>query len=132
MANGNLLEDLEKIVPFMLRAKNVEVGRDRLSQIRNRLAFLLVTEELSENSRDKILRTFPCPVYQALTMADIARLFGFQGTKVLGFRRSSLSSAAQRVFKGRMLPKPMPAPAGPGEPAPDKTSQKKTLRCRFS
>lgn len=100
-------EDFEKLAPFMLKSRAVEVGRDRLWQIRNRLAFVLVTEDISENSRDKIVRTFPCPVYQALTTEDVVRILGFQGTKVLGFRRSPLCSAAQRAFKGCCLPKPV-------------------------
>lgn len=106
MMEDNPFDSLERLAPFMLKARAVEVGRDRLWQIRNKLAFLLVTTDLAENSREKLLKAFPCPIYQALTMEDIARLFGYQGTKVLGFRRSPLSTTAQRAFKGRMLPRP--------------------------
>ena len=97
------MERLRKLAPFMLRARAVEVGRDRLSQIRNRLAFLLITEDLSENSRKKMLEDFPCPVYQCLTSADIEELFGFRGTKVLGFRRSPLSVSVLGELKGFLV-----------------------------
>ena len=88
------MSSFEKLAPFMLRARTVEVGRDRLNQIKKRLACLLVTTDISENSKKEMLETFSCPVYQHFTSQEIERMFGFRGTKVLGFHRSPLTVSA--------------------------------------
>ncbi len=88
----------EKLAPFMLRARTVEVGRDRLAQIKNRLAYLLVTEDISENSKNELLHAFKCPIYQCFTSEQIENMFGFRGTKVLGFHRSPLSTSALQLL----------------------------------
>jgi len=83
----------EKMAPFMLRARVVEVGRDRLSQIKKRLACLLITTDISENSKNEMLAAFKCPIYQHFTSDEIEAMFGFRGTKVLGFHRSPLTQS---------------------------------------
>ncbi len=94
------LSQLKKLAPFVVRAGLAETGRQRLLQHRNKLAFVLITEDISENSREETLKEFPCPIYQALTMTDMAEFFHLQGTKVVGFRRNVLSSQIQRCFQG--------------------------------
>ncbi len=86
-------EKLDKLAPFALRSRQVVVGRERLVQLRNRLAFVLMTTDMSERSRRELTPIFPCPQVCALTSADIVRLFGFHNTKLLGFRRGSLANA---------------------------------------
>lgn len=101
----------------MLRARVVEVGRDRLEQVKNRLAFILVTTDISDNSRKKALEEFPCPVYQCLTSQDIEELFGFKGTKLLGFHRSPLATSVLPDLRDYLIdldaiasaPEPLPA-----------------------
>lgn len=93
----------EKLAPFMLRARTVEVGRDRLIQIKKRLAFLLITEDISENSKAELLHTFKCPIYQYFTSEQIESMFGFRGTKVLGFHRSPLSVSALQLLKDHRI-----------------------------
>ncbi|MBQ7651376.1 MAG: Gfo/Idh/MocA family oxidoreductase [Victivallales bacterium] len=110
---------MAKLAPFMLRARAVEVGRDRLEQVKNRLAFMLITTDLSENSRKKILEEFSCPIYQCLTSGDIEELFEFKGTKVLGFRRSPLSVSVLPELKEFLIERdgllnaPEPLPENP-------------------
>ncbi|MCQ2397476.1 MAG: Gfo/Idh/MocA family oxidoreductase [Lentisphaeria bacterium] len=92
------LAQLKKLAPFAVRAGIAETGRQRLLQHRNKLAFILITEDISDNSRDEAISDFPCPIYKALTMENIAELFGFKGTKMVGFRRNVLSSQIQRLL----------------------------------
>ncbi|MCR4573119.1 MAG: Gfo/Idh/MocA family oxidoreductase [Lentisphaeria bacterium] len=94
------MEIFEKLSPFMLRSGIIEVGRDRLKQVAHKLAFLLVTEDLSSNSLQELLETFDCPIFRYLTMADVAKYFNYQGTKVLGFRRNELSAQVMKALKG--------------------------------
>ncbi|MGI5923827.1 MAG: Gfo/Idh/MocA family protein [Lentisphaeria bacterium] len=116
------MDEFIKLAPFMRRAGQIEVGRERLAQVRKQLLCLLVTEDLSDNSLRKIIEDFDCPVYRHFNMADIERLFGYSGTKILGFRRSSLSSKLQGKLKpwqvhrvangGVLLPQPRVAVLG--------------------
>ncbi len=89
----------ERLAPFMLRSRSIEIGRQRLLQLRKQLAFVLLTDDIADNSRKKALQTFPCPVFQCFSSDDLERLFGYRGTKMLGFRRSPLSSNAMRELK---------------------------------
>lgn len=113
------METLKKLAPFMLRARVVEVGRDRLSQIRNKLAFIIITDDISENSRDKVLREFKCPIFQCLTEEEVESIFNFKGTKMLGFSRSPLSESVIRDLKPyritleMILQAPEPLPTNP-------------------
>ncbi len=97
-------EQVRRLAPFVQRAGVVETGRQRLSQHRNKLAFVLVTRDLSPNSLKETLREFPCPVYQAFSPEDMEALWGFKGTKVVGFRRGSLSSSVQKLLKECLVP----------------------------
>lgn len=97
------LSQLKKLSPFVVRAGLAETGRQRLLQHRNKLSFVLITEDISENSREETLKDFPCPIYQALTMSDMSELFHLQGTKVVGFRRNVLSTQVQRCFQGCLI-----------------------------
>ena len=98
------LAQLRTLAPFVQRSGVAETGRQRLLQHRAKLAFVWVTRDLSENSLKETLKEFPCPVYQALLSQDIAELFGFQGTKIVGFRRGSLSVGVQKCLKETLVP----------------------------
>ena len=104
--NESLFDSLTHLAPFTLRARVVSTGREKLLQHRNQLACLVVTEDISENSRREILRDFPCPIYQALTAEQVDALFHFHNTKLLGFARNALSSQIQQLLKGRRLVAP--------------------------
>lgn len=83
----------------MLRAHQVLVGRERLSQLRKRLAFVLMTTDMSERSRRQFAAIFPCPQVFAYTSEDIERIFGLRNTKLLGFRRGALADAALQALR---------------------------------
>ena len=107
------MDVLERLSPFMKRAGIVEVGRDRLHQVKNKLQFLLVTEDASANSLAQMLRDFDCPVYKALTMNDVERFFGYRGTKIIGFRRHPLSNELQAALKPYLVRALQPLPQHP-------------------
>ncbi len=83
---------IEKLIPFVLRSGQLEVGRERLLQVRKHLAGLLVTEDISENSLRKLMRDFSCPIYCRYTVDDMERMFQLRGTKLVGLRHSSLTN----------------------------------------
>ena len=107
------METLTKLAPFLLRARALEVGRERLAQVRRRLAYLLVTTDLSENSLREVLAGYSCPVYQCLTSSDVERLFGFHNTKILGFHRGPLATSVLPDLKPFAVASPEPESASP-------------------
>ncbi len=104
--HSDLFDSIAHLAPFVLRARAVATGREKLLQHRNQLAFIVVTEDLSENSRHEVLREFPCPIYQALTAEQVEQLFHLHNTKMLGFARGSLAAQIQQLLKGRRLVAP--------------------------
>lgn len=75
------------------------IGRERLQRLQKRLCFVLLSEDLSANSKAEILKRMPdCRVVQALTSEVIDELFGVHGVKVIGFRRSSLADNILRCL----------------------------------
>jgi len=102
------METLTKLAPFLLRARVLEVGRERLAQVKKKLAYLLVTTDLSENSLREVLTGYACPVYQCLTSADVERLFGFHNTKILGFHRGPLATSVLPDLKPFAIARPQP------------------------
>lgn len=93
---------VERLFPFALRARVVIPGRQRLASARKRLEFILLTTDLSENSRRDLVEAFPgCPMLDRYTADDIERLFGFRNTKVLGFVKSSLARSILSELRGQ-------------------------------
>lgn len=84
----------ERLFPFILRARKLVVGRDNLFRRHKQLQFVLITTDLSENSRKEILHGFADkPIVQKYTSAELESFFQVKNTKVLGFLKSPLATA---------------------------------------
>src|SRR3954447_13561044 len=80
---------VERLFPFVLRSRNLLVGRETLLRSKSKLHFVLITTDISENSRNEILTEFShYPVVQHYQSADLEEHFGLQGAKVIGFSES--------------------------------------------
>jgi hypothetical protein len=100
-------QSVERLFPFAVRARLLIVGREQLRRSKSRLHFILVTHDLSESSRAGIVTDFAhYPVVQHYTSEDIQRHFGFKGTKVLGFAKSTLAQSIYAELKQHRLNKP--------------------------
>ena len=108
---------VERLFPFVLRSRNLLVGRETLRRSKGRLHFVLITHDLSEKSRDAVLADFThYPVVQHYMSEDLERFFGLRGTKVIGFEKSGLAQSIYAELKQHRLNKPeQPAP-GPALP----------------
>ena len=99
---------VERLFPFVLRSRNLIVGRDTLSRSKSRLHFVLVTRDLSEGSRSDILAEFAYyPVVQHFTSDDLERFFQLKGTKVVGFQKSGLAKSIYAELKEYRINQPM-------------------------
>ena len=112
-------EPVERLFPFALRSRNLLVGRETLQRRKGKLHFVLVTDDISENSREEILRVFShYPVVQHYTSADLERFFGVKSAKVIGFQKSGLAQSIYAGLKAYRLNRPPPSgekkpPEGP-------------------
>lgn len=93
-------QPVERLFAFVLRSRILIVGRDTLARSKSRLHFVLITHDLSENSRSDILAEFAhYPVVQHYTQQDLETLFGIKGTKVVGFQKSGLAQSIYAELK---------------------------------
>jgi hypothetical protein len=107
---------VERMFPFVLRSRILLAGRELLTRSKGKLHFVLITEDLSQNSRSEILAEFASyPVVQHYTSADLERHFGVRGAKVVGFAKSSLAQSIYAELKQHRLNSP-PKPAQPTQP----------------
>jgi hypothetical protein len=91
---------VERLFPFVVRAKKLIVGREALARSRRRLHSVLISTDLSDKSKAEVLREFAdYPVLQKYTTAEIERFFGLRNAKVLGFEKSSLAQSIYRELK---------------------------------
>ena len=101
---------VERLFPFVLRSRNLMVGRATLAHSKSRLHFVLVTTDLSAAGRDHILRDFShYPVVQHYTSQDLEKHFRIKGAKVIGFQKSGLAQslyAELREYRINLPPKP--------------------------
>jgi len=99
---------VERLFPFVMRSRNLLVGRDTLRRSKSRLHFVLITHDISEQSRTEVLSDFAhYPVVQHYTSAELEQFFGVKGTKVIGFEKSGLAQSVYAELKQYRLNKPV-------------------------
>jgi len=116
-APGSPGKGVERLFPFVLRSRILLVGREVLYRSKGRLHFVLVTTDLSDNSRREILNDFGqhYPVVQHFSSADLEKHFGIRNAKVIGFAKSNLAQSIYSELKEHRLQTP-PRASDPGPP----------------
>jgi hypothetical protein len=105
---------VERLFPFVLRSQILIVGGQNLSRSKSKLHFVLITSDLSESSREAILRDFVhYPVIQRYTSADLEQFFRLRGTKVIGFQKSDLAQSIYAEMKEFRINRPVHSGASP-------------------
>ena len=98
---------VERMFPFVLRSGILLVGRETLARSKGRLHFVLLTTDLSEKSRERLLEDFRhYPIVQRWTSSDLEAFFNIKGAKVIGFRKSHLAQSIYAELKEFRLNKP--------------------------
>jgi hypothetical protein len=106
---------VERLFPFVLKSRALLIGRDTLRRSKGKLHFVLITTDISEGSREEILKDFAhYPVVQKYTSADLDTHFGIKGAKVIGFSKSGLAQSIYAEMKDSRINQPLarPKPAG--------------------
>jgi hypothetical protein len=113
-------KSVERLFPFVLRTRSLLVGRDTLRRSKGKLHFILITRDLSENSRAQVLRDFEhYPVVQHYTETELKEFFGVKGTKVVGFTKSGLAQSIYAELKSYRVNKPARNSPSAGNFEPD-------------
>lgn len=108
MSDAGPTKPVERLFPFVLKARALIVGRDTLARSKSSLHFILITTDISENSRAQILKDYAhYPVVQCYTEADVEKFFALKGTKVLGFAKSGLAQSIYAEMKQHRINKPV-------------------------
>jgi hypothetical protein len=117
MKNRGPFGPVESLFPFVLRSRNLLVGRETLRRSKRKLHFVLITTDLSDNSRAEILSEFAhYPVVQHYTAGDLERFFRLKGAKVVGFEKSGLAQSLYAGLKEFRINRPAASPDGPKAP----------------
>jgi hypothetical protein len=99
---------VERLFPFVLKARALIIGRDMLSRSKSKLHFVLITTDISETSREEILSEFKhYPVIQHYTPVDLEKFFGIKGAKVVGFAKSGLAKSIYAELKQHRINAPV-------------------------
>jgi hypothetical protein len=110
MKNEGPAKPVERLFPFVLRSRNLLVGRETLLRSKSKLHFVLITTDLSEKSRAQVLADFAYyPVVQLYTSAELEQFFGVRGAKVIGFGKSGLAQSIYAEMKQFRLNPPAKA-----------------------
>ncbi len=108
MKEPSAKKPVERLFPFVLRSRILIVGRENVTRSRGRLHFVLITNDLTESSREAILKDFAhYPVVQHFTSADLEQFFGIRGAKVVGFQKSDLAQSIYGELKEHRINQPM-------------------------
>ena len=95
-----LAKPVERLFPFVLRARILLVGRETVSRSKSKLHFLLLTEDLSDNSYTELLSEFShYPIVRHYSSNDLEGYFGIKGAKVIGFAKSGLAQSVYAELK---------------------------------
>jgi hypothetical protein len=111
MSNPEPTPPVERLFPFVLRARILIIGRERLQRIKGRLHFVLITTDLAEATRAGVLADFAhYPVVQHYTAPDLEKYFGVKGARVVGFAKSGLAQSLYAELKSHRVNRPVDAP----------------------
>lgn len=117
-------KSVERLFPFVLKSRGFIIGRETLARSKGRLHFVLITTDISENSREQILKDFMhYPVVQHYTSADLEKFFQVRGAKVLGFVKSGLAQSIYAELKPHRINQPVQAAKASVTPPANPDSQ---------
>src|SRR5436190_15037292 len=107
MKKSSSAKPVERLFPFVLRSRNLLPGRETLLRSKSKLHFVLITTDISENSRAEILSEFAhYPVVQHYQSEDLEKHFGLKGAKVIGFSKSGLAQSIYAELKQHRINQP--------------------------
>jgi len=107
MKEAATAKPVERLFPFVLRSRILLAGRETLLRSKSKLHFVLITTDISENSRTEILSEFAhYPIVQHYQPEHLEKHFGLKGAKVIGFAKSGLAQSLYAELKQHRINRP--------------------------
>lgn len=104
-------KSVERLFPFVMKSRTLIVGRETLVHSKSNLHFVLITSDISENSRAEVLSEFAhYPIVQRYTTAELEKFFDVKGAKLVGFKKSGLAQSIYAELKADRINKPVSKP----------------------
>jgi hypothetical protein len=123
--SGGSTGAVERLFPFVLRARNLLVGPQTLRHSKSRLHFVLITRDAADIGRAEVLADFAhYPVVQHYLAADLEKFFGIKGAKVIGFAKSGLAQSIYAELKAYRINRPVAKPKPPESPPTPPSARK--------
>ena len=96
--------NVERLFPFVLRSRSFIVGRQRIERSKSDLQWLLITEDISENSENEILNDFKhYPIVKYFRSTDLEHLLELNGTKFVAFKKGDLAKSIYQELKDHRI-----------------------------
>ena len=93
-------KSVERLFPFVVRARMLLVGRETLARSKRQLHCVLISEDISPGSKEEVLRDFKdYPVLQRFQSAQFEEFFSVRNAKVVGFKKSTLAKSIYAELK---------------------------------
>ena len=93
-------KSVERLFPFVVRARMLLVGRDTLARSKRQLQCVLISEDISDVIKQEVLRDLKdYPIIQHFQSAQFQKFFGVRNAKVVGFKKSSLAKSIYAELK---------------------------------
>jgi hypothetical protein len=116
---------VERLFPFVLRARLLVVGRDSLHAHKGKLHFVLITRDIAEEHREEVLKDFRhYPVVQHFMAADLETFFHIKGARAIGFMKSGLAQSIYAELKAHRINKPFLPPKPPENVPPARKTKR--------
>ena len=102
-------KSVERLFPFVVRSRMLIVGRETLARSKRSLHCILISEDISTNSKEEVLTDFKdYPILQRYQSAQFTEFFNVRGAKVVGFKKSSLAKSIYAELKQFRINAPAP------------------------
>ena len=132
MSGEGRAKSVEQLFRFVLKSRNLIVGRETLGHSKSKLHFVLITRDISATNRAEILSDFAnYPVVQLYTGADLEKFFGIRGAKAVGFAKSGLAQSIYAELKEHRINRPV-TKSKPPESPPVPPNARKAARAFLS
>ena len=111
MADENesgVTKDVQRLFPFAKRSAIIIVGRHKMYHDQNRIAFVLVATDISDNSMQELEKNMPrTPVVQKFSSEELKIHFDQDNAKMIAFKKSDLASSILAELKSYRIDNPI-------------------------
>ncbi len=91
---NDVTKDVRRLFPFAKRSAITMVGRQKMYHAKDRIAFVLVATDLSDNSMQELKKNMErTPLVQKFSSDELKIHFDEENVKMIAFKKSDLASS---------------------------------------